>query len=57
MCDYYGYIRISTNKQKVDRQTDAFKDWQKQNDVVIAEENFLLIITLAKHSTMKITNF
>lgn len=37
--NYYAYFRVSTNKQKIDRQEDALKEWQKQNNINIPNEN------------------
>lgn len=37
--NYYAYFRVSTNKQKIDRQKDALKEWQKENNVEIIEKN------------------
>lgn len=37
--NYYAYFRVSTNKQKIDRQEDALKEWKKQNNITIQESN------------------
>ena len=34
---FYGYIRVSTDKQDIGRQTDALNDWKKQNNITIDE--------------------
>ena len=40
--NYYAYFRVSTNKQKIDRQEDALREWQKQNNIEILESNIFI---------------
>lgn len=40
--NYYAYFRVSTNKQKIDRQEDALKEWQEQNNLKILESNIFI---------------
>lgn len=35
--NYYAYFRVSTNKQKIDRQDDALKQYIKENNIVITQ--------------------
>ena len=37
--NFYYYKRVSTNKQKLDRQNEAIVEWQKQNNISIPSEN------------------
>lgn len=37
--NYYAYLRVSTNKQKIDRQEDALNEWQKRNNINILNNN------------------
>lgn len=37
--NFYYYKRVSTNKQKLDRQNEAIIEWQKQNNIIIPSEN------------------
>lgn len=39
--NFYYYMRVSTKKQDIARQTQALEDWQKQNNIFIAKENIL----------------
>lgn len=40
--NYYSYFRVSTNKQKIDRQEDALNEWQKQNNINISSNNIFI---------------
>lgn len=37
--NYYGYKRVSTEKQDIGRQTDALNKWKIDNNIYIPEEN------------------
>lgn len=40
--NYYAYFRVSTNKQKIDRQEVELEKWQKQNNTKIVENNIFI---------------
>lgn len=40
--NYYAYFRVSTNKQKVDRQAESLKEWQIANNIEIPESNIFI---------------
>lgn len=40
--NYYAYFRVSTNKQKIDRQEIELEKWQKQNNTKIVENNIFI---------------
>ena len=40
--NYYAYFRVSTNKQKIDRQADSLKEWQTANNIEIPENNIFV---------------
>lgn len=40
--NYYAYFRVSTNKQKIDRQADSLKEWQIANNIEIPENNVFI---------------
>lgn len=40
--NYYAYFRVSTNKQKIDRQADSLKEWQIANNIEILENNIFI---------------
>ena len=35
---YYGYVRVSTDKQEFDRQYKAINDWCNENNVVLDKQ-------------------
>ncbi|MEI3530110.1 MAG: recombinase family protein [Bacilli bacterium] len=35
--NYYAYFRVSTNKQKIDRQDDALKEYIKTNNIEVTQ--------------------
>lgn len=39
--NFYFYMRVSTKKQDIARQTQALEEWQQQNKITIPKENIL----------------
>lgn len=40
--NYYAYFRVSTNKQKIDRQEEALNEFKKQNNINIPKNNIFI---------------
>ena len=40
--NYYAYIRVSTDRQDIGRQTDALNQWKKKNNIKIPDENVFI---------------
>lgn len=39
--NFYYYMRVSTKKQEIARQTQALEDWERQNNTTIPKENIM----------------
>lgn len=40
--NYYAYLRVSTEKQNIVRQSGAIEEWQKNNNINIPKENIFV---------------